>query len=115
VEVATVIPLATTTVSIDRVPLSATRDSYDVPPAASQVATGVRAHLSAPSGREVLAGASKEIVDRHLDCDVADLLHGDTVTDLTTGTTYTVVWVHKRAGLGLDRMEAGLRIASGVA
>jgi hypothetical protein len=109
------IPLSTTTIRIDRVPLSATRDSYDVPPAASQVATGVRAHLSAPSGREILAGGSKEIVDRHLDCDVVDLLHGDTVTDLTTSVTYTVVWVHKRLGLGLDRMEAGLRIVAGVA
>lgn len=109
------IPLATTTVRIDRVPLSATRDSYDDKPPAAQVATGVRAHLSAPSGRELLAGGSKEIVDRHLDCDVADVLHGDTVTDLTTGITYTVVWVHKRAGLGLDRMEAGLRLVEGLA
>lgn len=109
------IPLSTTTVRIDRVPLSPTRDSYDVPPAAATVATGVRAHLSAPSGREVLAGGSKEVIDRHLDCDVVDVLHGDTVTDLTTGTVYTVVWVHKRLGLGLDRCEAGLRVAAGVA
>lgn len=109
------IPLASTTIRVDRVALSATRDSYDTPPAAATVVTGVRAHLSAPGGTERLAGGSVEVIDRHLDCDLCDLDHRDTVTDLTTGTTYTVVWVHKRAGFGLDRMEAGLRIVAGIA
>lgn len=109
------IPLATTTVRVDRVPLSAVRDSYDTPPAAVTVVASARAHLSAPSGAERLAGASETVIDRHLDCDVCDLDHRDTVTDLTTGTTYTVVWVHKRLGLGMDRMEAGLRVVEGLA
>lgn len=110
-----VIPIATTSVRVERVAVDPTRDPYDPKPAPSIVASGIRAHLSAPSGSERLAGGSEQRIDRHLDCDLADVRHYDEVVDEGTGLRYQVVWAESRTGLGLDRVEAGLRRVEGIA
>ncbi|MBM4414904.1 MAG: hypothetical protein FJ035_01235 [Chloroflexi bacterium] len=107
------VPLATTTIAVLRVPVDATRDPYDAQPAADTVASGVRAHISSPSGREHVAGGSQEVVEFRLACDPVDLRHTDRVQDEQTGSTYEVVWARPRQGLGLDHIEAGLKQVSG--
>jgi hypothetical protein len=109
------IPLATTTISVERALVDPTRDGYDTKPAPAVVVSGVRAHISAPSGTEILAGGSEQRIDRHLDCDSVDLRHYDEVVDEVTGLRYQVVWTESRTGLGLDRVEAGLRRVEGIA
>jgi hypothetical protein len=109
------VPLATTTVRVERAPVDPTRDGYDPKPTPSVVVSGVRAHLSAPSGTEILGGGSEQRIDRHLDCDPADVRHYDEIVDEVTGLRYQVVWTESRTGLGLDRVEAGLRRIEGIA
>ena len=107
------IPLATTTVTVRRVPADDTRDGYDPPPAAEDVATGVRAHLSSPSGREDRAGGSRQTSAARLLCDPVDLRHTDTVIDDTTGAEWAVTGVATHVGLGLDHVAADLQRVSG--
>jgi hypothetical protein len=113
-EEARMIPLATTTIEIRR--LAASEDGYDPPSDPPEVVvSAVRAHLSAPTGAETLAGGAKERIDRHLDCDPVDVRQGDQVVDLTDEAVYVVAWSHLASGLGLDRTEAGLRLVTGLA
>lgn len=102
------IPLATTTITIKRPAENVDRDAYDVAPAPAVVAQGVRAHISAASASEKRDRGSQEVKTWHLDCDVVDLQHDDTVVDEITNQQYAVEWARARVGLGLDRMEAGL-------
>jgi hypothetical protein len=107
------VPLATTTVAVLRVPADTARDPYDAQPAPETVASGVRAHISSPSGRERVAGGSQEVVEFRLACDPVDLRHTDRVQDEQCGAIYEVVWARPRKGLGLDHVEAGLKQVSG--
>lgn len=108
------IPLATTTISVARVAADPTRDGYDAPPAASTVASGVRAHIGRPAGNVNLAGGVRESVGFTLDCDPIVLTTGDTITDDRTGEQYTVLWARTRIGLGLDHTQAALQQVTGV-
>jgi hypothetical protein len=108
------IPLATTTVTVTRSGSTAYDDGYDTLPAPTIVAAGVRAHLSAPSGREAVDGGSAQTVQWRLTCDPVDLHHADTVTDDSTGDVWDVVWAQTRTALGLAHTVAGLTRASGV-
>jgi hypothetical protein len=110
-----VIPLATTSILVLRSPGIATADGDAAQATFVPVSSGVRAHFSAPSGSEVIVGGSKERIDRHLDCDLTDLVHTDRVLDQGTGVVYDVVWAHLRQGLGLDRIEAGVKLTTGLA
>ena len=107
------VPLATTSIAVLRVPTDATRDPYDAQPAPETVVSGVRAHISSPSGRERVAGGSQEVVEFRLACDSVDLRHTDRVQDEQSGAIYEVVWARSRQGLGLDHVEAGLKQVSG--
>jgi hypothetical protein len=107
------LPISTTTVTISRFPVDPARDSYDAPPAAVTVASGVRAHISSPSGAETQLGGSQAVTQYRLDCDPVDVTHIDRVTDDTTGITYEVLWAVSRYGLGLDHVEAALRLVEG--
>lgn len=99
------IPLATTTVTILR---PASGDPYETA-SASTVATGIGAHISAPSGAEIDRGGQLERIDAVLLVDAGtDLEHTDEVTDDATGDEYRVAWVRARRGLGLDHVKAGL-------
>lgn len=106
------IPLATTTISVLRADIDGV-DPYDPAPAASTIATGVRAVISSPSGSENIVGAEQETVTFRLDCDPTNLTHHDQVVDETSGETFDVVWARQRSGLGLDYTQAGLRQVQG--
>jgi hypothetical protein len=110
------IPVATTTIRVLRSATDATTDPYDPPAApAAAVASGVRAVISAPTGRERNIGGTEQAVEFSLNCDPVDLAHTDTVEDEATGIAYQVVWVTQRSGFGLDHTRAGLREIVGVA
>lgn len=109
------IPVATTTISVLRVPADPLRDPEDPQPPAEVIASGVRAHISTSRGREVVQGqASQEIVDFRLSCDPTDLDGGDQVKDEATDEVYEVTWARLRRGFGLDHTQAGLKQVSGV-
>lgn len=108
------VPLHTTTISVLRVPADSTRDPYDPQPAPTVVASGVRAHISSPRGREQTAGGSQEVVEFRLTCDPVDLRHTDQVQDEQTGAVYDVTWARSREGVGLDQTQAGLQQVTGV-
>ena len=103
--------LASTTVAIARPDGSG--DPYvDVTPSA--LADGVRAHISAPTGQDARVGGAQEIVDAVLLTEVTPALRrADRVTCETTGDTYTITWVRRRTGLGLDHQQAGLVAVKG--
>lgn len=111
-EVADVIPLSTTTVTVSR-PVQGV-DSYETA-VLTQVASGVAGHISAPSGADLHVGGDQENVSAVLlaEC-CADVRHPDLVTDDLTGETYEVVWVRKRIGLGLNHLKIGLRASKGL-
>jgi hypothetical protein len=132
------LPLATTTISVQRlralapsVAAAPIRDpygeGYDTETDASPtngtqrpdqrdlVARGVRAHISSPSGSEQRQGGSSETLTWTLGCEDCPMEHYDWVLDESTGQVYEVVWVARRTGLGLDHITAGLRIVKGVA
>lgn len=109
------ITLATTTITVLRVADDPDRDPYDPPPAASEVATGVRAHIGSATGREQAVGGQQSVTDLRLVCDPVDLRHTDQVRDDTTGETFEVVWVKQRTGLNLDHTAAYVRHVEGLA
>jgi hypothetical protein len=110
------IPLNTTLISVWRVPPSATEDPYDENQSApGKVASGIRANISSPTGRERNIGGTEETVEFSLSCDPVDLVNTDMVEDESTATMYQVVWVAQRTGFGLDHTRAGLRKTTGAA
>lgn len=109
------IPLATTTVTVTRVPPDATRDGYDAPPAPVTVASGIRATISGPKSRVNLAGGQRVVSDASFHTDPADIQPGDTLTDATSGRAYSVLWAQQRYELGLGYCYGDLRIVSGAA
>lgn len=106
------IPLATTTITVLR---TAGPDEYDEPYGGSQptdretVASGVRAVLDRPNGREQVAGGEQSTVDLSLVCDRCDIDYRDLVKDERTGRLYRVVWTLDYGG----HIEGGLRIVLG--
>lgn len=79
------------------------------------VASGVRAHISRPSGAERYRGGSQEVVQLPFVCDLADVSNLDQVRDETTGKVYDVTWAEGRQpGFGLDHVTGTLRAVSGL-
>lgn len=113
------IPFATTTIAVLRVPDIPGSDPEDEQPAAEVVASGIRAHISTSHGREEVQGAStQEVVEFRVTCDPAEIRKDDRVRDESTGEVYEVVWARERRGPslgvgGLDHMEGGLRQVRG--
>jgi hypothetical protein len=105
--------VTTTTATITRP--SAIADPYEAA-AMTTVASGVAAHVSAPSGRDMSIGGDKEVIDAvgYLPAGT-DIGHSDFVTDEATGEVFEVVWVYPRRGLGLDHVHCGLRAVEGAA
>src|SRR3546814_16573557 len=100
------VPLHTTTVSVLRVAANPTRDPYDTQPAPSVVASGIRAHISSPRGREQTAGGSQEVVEFRLTCDPVDPRHTDQVQDEQTSALYEVTRSERRRG-GTEGVSTG--------
>lgn len=112
------IPVATTTISVLRdTTVDDTTDPYDSPDSGEPeaVATGVRAVISSPTGRERNIGGTQSQVEFSLSCDPTDLKHTDLVLDEVTNLRYQVVWVTRRNGLGLEHTRAGLKMVEGIA
>src|SRR5688572_11833781 len=108
------IPIATTTIRIERLPAhDPAIDPLEAEGERSVASAGVRAHISTSRGRESATG-TQEIVFFRLSCDVVALNRFDVVVDENTSEEYQVEWVRRRRGFGLDHMEAGLRQTSGV-
>ena len=99
------IPGATTTITVQE-PTQA--EPYEAVTWAT-VASGIRAVIGEPDGRESTAtGAASTVTDR-LTADPVALTHDMQVIDDTTGDIYAVAWAVRRIGLGLDHTTAGLR------
>lgn len=109
------IPIATTRISVYRVTADKHRDPTDDAPAPTQIASGVRAQISSPFGRERNMGGTQEVVEFSLSCDPTDITNLDTVQDEVTGELYQVVWARQRIGYGLDHTRAGLKQVKGIA
>lgn len=103
------IPLATTTIRIDRVHPDPDRDYWDDnEPSPTAFAEGIRAHIGSPGGTENRGNGSQEIESHRLNCDPVALNHNDIVIDENTDEEYQVLWVDQREGLGLNHTVAGL-------
>lgn len=103
--------VATTTATIVR-PVG-TGDPYEAA-TTTTVASGLRAHFSAPSGEDRAVGGDKELISAtaYLPAGVA-VQRLDRITDDNEGSTYAVVWSRARQGLGLDHVVVGLRAVNG--
>lgn len=107
------IPLATTTVTIKRVPRDDTRDGYDTQPAAATIAAGVRAHIGSPSGSDNITSGDRTVVRFAIDTDPTDLQADDTVIDDMTSEEYRCIWARTRHGLGLDHTTGAIEQVTG--
>lgn len=101
------LPLSTTTITV--------QSTVEAEPGEGRttatVATGVRAVIGSPSGRERPApGGGTSRITHTLDADpVPELADGTClVVDEADGRTFEVEWVTHRVGLGLDHTKAGL-------
>jgi hypothetical protein len=107
-----VIPLATTTIAVLR---TKGPDQYDEPYGGDTpvdretVASGVRAVIDRPSGREQVAGGEQSLVDLSLVCDRCDINYRDLVQDERSNEVYRVVWTLDYG----DHLEGGLQIVKG--
>lgn len=116
------VPLATTTIAVLRLPDGTPEEGDDWPDPYDEqlteretIESGVRAHISAPSGQEQVAGGEQSVVRFSLACDPIDLRHTDWVLDEGTNVVYSVVWAAARRGLGLEHTAAGLQLVEGAA
>ncbi len=107
------IPLATTTISVLRVPPGDVYDEpYGTPAARTAVSTGTRAVIDRGRGAERVAGGEQSSLDLTLTADPVDLNHTDQVRDDTTNTIYQVTYV---VTYWDSHLEAGLRVVTGLA
>lgn len=98
--------IVTTHVTIKR-PAGA-GDPYEAV-SAPTIASGVAAHISAPTGTEANVGGAQERIDAVLlaPCGT-NLQRADIVVDALTGRSYRVGTVAQRTGLGLNHARATL-------
>lgn len=105
------IPIATTLIDVYRQVTPVDTDSETGYPASvpqTKMATGVRAHIGAPSGSRVFGpGGEKERVMFSLRCDLCGV-RGDDVIQDGNGEQYLVAWARDRSGLGIQFTEGGL-------
>lgn len=107
------IPLATTTITITRIPRDDTRDGYDTQPEPDTIASGVRAHIGNPSGSDNITSGDRTVVRFAITTDPTDLQADDTVIDDNTGAQYRCVWARNRQGLGLDHTTGAVEQVAG--
>lgn len=111
------IPLATTTVTVTRVPETPPdgNDPYDPddpnPPAATTVAIGVRATIAAPTANVALSGGDKVVYSAGFVTDPADIGPDDRLAD-ADGTTWTVLWARPAPGF-LPHIQGQARLVVG--
>jgi hypothetical protein len=109
------LPLATTTVTVERPAVQdgdPDDDWFDQAP--TVIAAGMACTITSPSGDDSVVAGHKEVVDAVLHAPPTPLLtHLDLVVDDTSGDRWRIVWVRRRQGLGLDHQVAGLRAVTG--
>lgn len=111
------LPLATTTISVLRLPdddPSNPRDGADDPPERSKVATGIRAQIGSPSGTENRQGGNRTVMRYALHCDPFDFKPTDQIQDEATGTVYDLDWAETRRAL-IPHTVGGLTRTRGAA
>lgn len=108
------LPVATTTITVKRLPSDDTRDGYDDPPARATVAAGLRAHIGSPSAREQVTTGNRTVATCALTSDPFDFEPTDQVIDETTGEQFELVWARTRPGL-LAHTEGRLVQTAGAA
>lgn len=112
------IPFATTKITVGRIEGAATDsldpyDPYDgAPPAATAVATGIRAVIGPPSASDMLTTGDRVEYSASMRCDVCDLQSRDVVTE-TDGSQWVVLWSKRVKAFGADFMHAELRMVQG--
>lgn len=110
------IPISTTTISVlEQTAADEYAEPYEGQTEAQRVASavGVRAVIGAPSGSEIVRGGEQMVAQYSLQCDPTPMTHRSWVKDEMTGRVYTVVWCKDRIGLGLDHVQAQLRVVEG--
>jgi hypothetical protein len=107
------LPFTTTAVDVYRDPNVEERWA---PRTYTLIAAAVPANVTGASPTDVAsAQATDQVVDAILHVQPGvDVQRLDRVRDAADGAWYQVVWVHRRSGLGLDRVRAGLRTDAGV-
>lgn len=104
------IPLSTTTVTVTE-PGAGDEyaEPYSTPAPRTVSATGVRAVIDYPGGREQIAGGEQAIWDFRLICDKTPISRSAQVRDDTSDLVYRVEWVMQYP----QHTEAGLRYVEG--
>lgn len=106
------IPLATTTITVLRLPASS---DYEEPYAGdtdvqrTATAENVRAVIDRPTGSAEIAGGQQNVADYGLKCDFVDLTYLDHIRDDTTGRVFRITWFLAYP----DHVEAGIRDVEG--
>lgn len=112
------IPLATTTVSVLRLPEGTGYDEpYGGPEPGSRTAvtSGLRAVIDYPSGTIQVAGGVQAIEEYRLIADPAPVDYRDLIRDEGTGRVYRITWLiaYPASVAPDDHIEAGLRSVEG--
>lgn len=106
------LPFATTTITVKRSPVASDYDEpYTGPPTLDDIATGVRAVIYAPTGRELQAGGEQTQIQLRFTCDLTDLKNRDFIQDDALGLLYRVVWNVPYPG---EHIEGGLELVEGL-
>lgn len=111
------IPLATTTITVQRSTADETTDPYEEV-TYETVASGVRARIGQQSARERVAGGTQGVLDLRVWCDPIEggLQATDRVVDEATGDVYELDGPgFLQRGLGLDHLVAPIKQVEGVA
>lgn len=106
------IPLATTTITVLRLPASSDYDepySGDTDVQRTPAAQRVRAVIDRPTGAAEIAGGQQNVADYGLKCDYVELTYLDHIQDDTTGRIYRITWFIAYP----DHVEAGIRDVEG--
>jgi hypothetical protein len=113
------IPLANTTITIRRRNLTAIEDPADPAeyPAVewATIAIGVRAVIAPPTANTQLIAGDRVAYGSTLRSDPCDMKPEDHLIDAKDGTEWTVLWCREFDAIGLNHMEAQLRMVTGYA
>lgn len=113
------IPLATTTITVIRREMTDMEDLYDPAdypsPEWTTIVAGVRAVISPPTANPQLTAGTRLTWSASLRSDPCDLQENDHLIDANDGTEWTVLWAREFDAIGLNHMEASLRMVQGFA
>ena len=108
------IPLATTTITVQRTEVPPDTDGYEAdPPAPTEIASGIRAVVSPPGASVSLAGGDRVVTRTRITSDPVDCRSGDTVIDDSTCQCWLVDSVQQIAGLGVTHTLIQVRYVTG--